>query len=403
MSVLVRPMADADRETAFRIYADSYGAGPDSVASLTAGASLDNRWVAEDGGSVVGTLRELPLEQGFGGRFVATSGVAAVAVALHARSRGVGRGLMTGFVRALHGQQVPLSTLYASTVAAYRPIGYELAGARMRYQLPLEHLPRTQPLDVEPWDDGDLDEVNACLDRIAAASNGMVRRPRWWWEQRVFNPLGDSAFLYRYRVREAGRTTGFLVYATERESRADLPVTWVPEDEAVAVATRDLFWETAGAGRSLLAFAAAQRAFGTSFYWTGPPNDHTVGLLPEHLPRVQSAYPWLLRLTHVEAALRARGYPPGLRAEIDLTVRDPVVPGNDGAYRVTVADGKADVERIPDAKAVVGVDGLASLYSGWLSPADAVRTGALTDAAPDTVDALAAAFAGPLPWMNESF
>jgi len=220
-------MKEADREAGFRVYADSYGAGPTTVASL-AEVSLDNRWVAEDAGRVVGILRELPVQQGFGGRFVASHGVGAVAVALEARSRGVGRELMSSFLRSMHERAVPLSVLYASTLAAYRPVGYELAGVRVRYEVPLEHLPRSQPLAVEPWDEDDLSEVDDCLNRIALANNGMMSRPDWWWQQNVFNPLDEDAYLYRYRVQEGNRTTGYLVYTSPTNRGAICLFTGLP-------------------------------------------------------------------------------------------------------------------------------------------------------------------------------
>ena len=366
--------------------------------------SLDNRWVAEDAGRVAGILRELPVQQGFGGRFVASHGVGAVAVALEARSRGVGRELMSSFLRSMHERAVPLSVLYASTLAAYRPVGYELAGVRVRYEVPLEHLPRSQPLAVEPWDEDDLSEVDDCLNRIALANNGMMSRPDWWWQQNVFNPLDEDAYLYRYRVQEGNRTTGYLVYTSPHESRRDLPVHWTAADEKrTSVAARDLFWETPKAARSLLAFAAGQRALGTNLYWSGPPNDHTFGFIAEHLPRVQSSYQWMLRIVDIARAFEGRGFPPGIDTKVDFCVVDPIIEANNRGYRITVADGHARVDTIPSAAMTITVGGLAALYSGWLSPTDAVRGGFITGAIGADLATLTPLFAGPMPWMNEFF
>jgi predicted acetyltransferase len=396
-------MVEADREAGFRVYADSYGAGPGTVASL-AEVSLDNRWVADEAGDVVGILRELPFRQAFGGRFVVSHGIGAVGIALHARSRGISRALMSGILTSLYERGVPLSMLYASTMAAYRPVGYELAGSRVVYQLPLEHLPRSQPLAVEPWGDADLTEVAECLNRICLASNGMMGRPDYWWQQRVFNPLDDDSYLYRYRVREGGRTTGFIVYTLRFENRPDFPIQWVPgEKECVAVVARDLFWETREAAQSLLAFAAGQRAVGTNLYWEGPPNDHLHGFLAEHLPRSAGTYAWMLRLVDVKRALEERGFPPGLDTRLDLTVVDPVIAANDRSFSLSVADGRCTVDAAATARMTIPVGAFASLYSGWLSPVEAVRTGALTGASDVDIQKLTAMFAGPLPWMNEFF
>ena len=395
-------MTEADRPAAFRVYADSYGGGPSAVAG-GASSPVTDRWVADDDGEVVAFLRELPCEQFFGGRAVACSGVAAVGVALHARSRGVSRALMTGFLQSLRQRGVPLSLLYASTLAAYRPVGYGLAGVRVRYQLPLEHLPRACPHPVEAWDDDELPDVAACLERVASSRPGGMRRPDYWWPTRLANPIRDDAFLYRYRVREDGRTTGYVVYTLEPDDRPDLPVMWWHDKDGLAVVTRDLVWETPAAAQSLLGFLATQRTLGTTVSWTGPENDPLMHLVPEHLPRVQGRYEWMLRLVDVERALTGRGYPAHVEATVALRVVDDVLPDNAGCYRLAAAGGSAAVTRVDEAHATVDVDALAAIYSGWLSPADAVRLGALRDADAATVDALTALFTGPSPYLSEYF
>jgi predicted acetyltransferase len=402
MGLNVRPMEERDRSRGFRVYADAYGAGPDTVAGL-ADASVENRWVVADDTDVLAIMRVLPVEQMYGGLPVTSTGVGAVAVALEARSRGMSRMLMSGFLRAEHNSGLPLSILYMSTIAAYRPHGYELAGSRVRYQFPLEHLPRQQPLRVTPWQDDDLDDVDACLRRISAMHNGLMIRPRWWWAQRVFGQLEDSQYLYRYRVVEDGRTTGFLVYTTKSEHRADFPVHWVEEPDCVAIVTRDLFWETAAAGRSLLGFLAAQRTVGTNVYWSGPPNDPTMAFIPEHLPRTQAAYQWMNRLVHVGNALEGRGYAPDLRIDVSFEVVDDVVPGNAGGYRFAVEGGHGRVERLDAAPLRITVGALAAIYTGWWTPATAAAAGHITGASDRDLAALEATFAGPQPWLNEFF
>jgi predicted acetyltransferase len=395
-------MEERDRAQGFRVMADAYGAGPDTVASL-AEAPLEDRWVVADDSNVLGIMRVLPVEQMYGGLPVASTGIAAVAVALEGRSRGISRMLMAGFLRNRHNHGLPLSTLYMSTIAAYRPHGYEVAGSRTRYQLPLEHLPRQQPLRVTAWDDNDLDDVSECLRRIATTNSGMMVRPQWWWKQRVFGQVEDSQFLYRYRVVEEGRTTGFVVYTVKAEDRADFPAHWYPEPECLAIVTRDLFWETEAAGRSLLGFFAGQRTVGTNLYWSGPPNDPIVAFIPEHLPQTQSAYQWMNRLVHVGNALDGRGYSPELRLDLSFEVVDDVVPGNAGGYRLVIDGGEGRVERMDNASMRVTVGGLAAIYTGWWTPAAAAAAGHITGASERDLARLGVAFAGPQPWLNEFF
>lgn len=382
--------------------ADAYGAGPDTLASLVEGP-LENRWVVADESTVLGIMRVLPVDQMYGGRPVASTGVSAVAVALEGRSRGISRMLMAAFLRDGHNHGLPLSILYMSTIAAYRPHGYEVAGSRTRYQLPLEHLPRDQPLRVIAWEDSDLDAVNECLRRVATMNSGMMVRPQWWWTQRVFGQVKDSQYLYRYRVVEDTRTTGFVVYTLKAEYRADFPSHWYPEPESLAIVTRDLFWETEAAGRSLLGFLAGQRTIGTNLYWSGPPNDPMAAFIPEHLPQAQSSYQWMNRLVHVSNALDGRGYSPELRLDLSFEVVDDVVPGNAGGYHLVIDGGEGRVERMDNASMRVTVGGLAAIYTGWWSPAAAAAAGHISGATERDLAALGLAFAGPTPWLNEFF
>lgn len=407
--VTVRAMTEADRESGFRAFVDAYGGGRKLYESAME-VPLANRWVADEDGRIVGIMRGLPFEQAFGGRFVPSIGVAAVAVAVDARSRGIGRELMTGFLRSQHEARTGLSALYFTTSAPYRGVGYEIAGHRIRYALPLDYLPRKQELPVEPWGEDDLPAVNESLRRFALTQNGLIGRPDWWWQTRVFKPLDDDQYLYRFLVRQHGEVRGALIYTLNKGTREDLPVAWVREAEALEIVARDLFWETPEAGRSLLAFIAGQRAMGTDLAWTGPAHDPLALLIPEHAPRFTSGYRWMGRVVHVAAALESRGYPASLDATVELAVEDASIPENAGVYRVRFAGGRATVDG-PNATGSNGgrsvttitIGGLASLFTSYAPTATLVATGLLRDADTATTAILDQAFAGPSPWMLDFF
>jgi predicted acetyltransferase len=207
-------------------------------------------------------------------------------------------------------------------------------------------------------------------------------------------------------VVEAGRTTGYVVYTLKPDERPDFPIQWAPEPQGFALVARELVWETMAAARSLLGFLAAQRPLGTDLYWNGPAgpaNDPLLAFFPEHHPTLQGGFTWMMRLVHVPVALRLRGYPTGLDAELRLQVVDPVVQGNDGAFSLLVRDGRAEVGPASRADLQVTVNGLAALYSGWMSPYDAVRSGLVTGATGEELATLARLFQGTSPYLNEMF
>ncbi|HEX9889939.1 MAG TPA: GNAT family N-acetyltransferase, partial [Nitriliruptorales bacterium] len=273
-----RPMADDDVEQILAMREAAFG-----LPRLPEDAerSLDGEYhVIADGAEVLGVLRVYRWSQWFGGNRVPTAGVASVTVAPKARGRGTGRDLMARTLTLLRDEGVPLSTLYPSTAAPYRRAGYELAGARVRYSLRVGDLPTHLSGDVDAWGDDDLDDVRACYDRFAAATNGMLDRSEGAWRNAVLAPSGDRS-AFRYLVREDGEVTGYLVYSQETDS-GRMPFRYVRGDTPYnyQLACRDLVTTTPEAGRRLLAFLAGHRAMATNVLWTGPPNDPLDVLFP---------------------------------------------------------------------------------------------------------------------------
>lgn len=399
----VRPMTEDDREVAFPIYMEAFGGGPEDLASIV-DLPVADRWVLTDEGTIVGALRLLRFGHYLGGRSVPAAGIAAVAISPRARGKGAGVTLMREVLRESAADGLPLSTLFMSTMAPYRSVGYEISGVRNRYRAPLSTVTRGSTADVETWDDDNLGEIVDCHRRFAQTQNGIMDRTDEWWHKRVFRPLGANEFLYRYLVRDQqGVVRGYAVY-THHQETGHFPDNWVPGDSAViGLATRDLVWETREAASALLNLAAGHWSSGTNLYWSGPAADPLLTLFKDRLPVVDSAYTWMARLSDVAGCLTARGYHAEADVAVEFRVVDATLPDNEGCYRLEVSGGKAAVERIDDAKTTVTVGGLAAMYTSSLHPYDAKRAGFLEPGSDKDVESLAAAFAGPSPWLIEFF
>jgi predicted acetyltransferase len=396
-------MAEHDREVAFKLHLEAFGGGPEDFEKLK-DLPVDDRWVVADGGTVVGALRLIRFGHYFGGQRVPAAGIAAVGISPTTRGKGAGGTLMREVLRASAADGMPLSTLFMSTMAPYRSVGYEIAGVRNRYQAALTTLPRKPNLTVEPWGDDEFIEVEACHRRVATTQNGMIDRPDDWWTRRIFGGIGDNQYLYRYLVRDAdGVVRGYVVYTHEPE-QGHFPQNWRPGDEPViALAMRDFMWESPDAAAALLNHAAGHWSVGTNVYWSGPAADPLLMFFPDRLPVIESSYAWMARLSDVEGALGARGYATTVDVSVEFAVTDETLPDNSGAYRLEVSNGKPTVERIDKAKTTVSVRGLAAMYTSSLHPYDAVRAGFLQTDSTSDIDALAAAFSGPAPWLIEFF
>jgi predicted acetyltransferase len=335
---------------------------------------------------------------------VPAAGIAAVAISPRTRGRGAGVTLMREVLRASAADGLPLSTLFMSTMAPYRGVGYEIAGVRNRYRAPLSTIARAPHAEVETWDDDALSEIVDCHRRFAQSQNGIMDRTDDWWEKRVFAPLESNHFLYRYLVRDGeGVVRGYAVY-THHHEPGHFPDNWVPGDsDVIGLATRDFVWETKEAASALLNLAAGHWSAGTNLYWTGPAADPLLTLFRDRLPVVDSSYTWMARLSDVAGCLSARGYHADVDVAVALRVIDETLPDNDASYRLEVSGGKATVEQTSEAPTSVTVGGLAAMFTSSLHPYDAVRAGFLHPGSDADVEALAAAFAGPAPWLIEFF
>jgi predicted acetyltransferase len=382
-------MAEDDRERVVAITSQAFNI-PKAVREYAQTIPAADIRVAEDGGRVMASLRLRRVAQFYGGRSVPALGIGAVAVDPEARGRRVAETLMVEVLRELRSE-MPISILYPATVPLYRRCGYEYAAPWTDYKAPLDRLPRASTLECSRWDDDALDEIAACYREAACAANGPLDRPRGWWSDSVFRVFEDE--IHRFCVREDGRVTGYVVYTQQKRKLKD----W-----GYDLICRDLVWTTPGAARGLLAFLGRHRSLGEHAVWHGAPVDSLAWLLEEQDAGIDRSFLSMTRLVDVPAAFEARGYPPHVRAAVELDVRDEPIGENSGSWRIEVADGSAKVVPAGPAGNAVGVGALAAMWTGVLSASDAVRGGWLSADA-DAVASLAAMFAGPPAWMSDWF
>jgi predicted acetyltransferase len=315
-------------------------------------------------------------------------GIAGVAVAPEERGRGVARSLMRATLAEARTNGVALSALYPTTLTLYRLSGYELAGARFRFTTRLKDLPLGgRDHGVEPIDDADRTDVENAYRAWARVRSGALDRGEYIW-RRVRTPRDGEA--RGFLVRGEKGVEGYL-YAKQRVRPAggyDLVLT-------------DFVALSAHAARSLLGLLADHRSTGELCVWHGGFPDPVLFEQPEIATTVELTEQFMLRVVHVEAALRARGYPK-VDADIELDVADAELPDNNGRYRLVVREGDAEVTRGGGGKVRLDVRALATLYSGYLRATDLARAGRITGDA-RSIEALEALFAGPPPALGDFF
>lgn len=340
---------------------------------------------ARRSGRTVGGLALFETAQWFGGRAVPCAGLAAVAVAPEARRSGVARALLGRAFAELRARGVALCALYPATDGLYRALGCEQAGAWVRYAQPLRLIGgEERELPVSPLDPVDPAALHALHRTRAADEQGLLERDRALWTRLV---QGEPGSVRAYLMGPPDAPEGYVVL--RRAGKETLHVT-------------DVVARTGRAARRLWTFLGDHASTAREVEWSGPPFDPWLLALPDQDARVLAAKAWMLRILDVEAALRARGWPPGAADALELEVEDALLPENAGRWRLVVADGEARVERGGQGALRLQVGALAPLYSGHVSPARLAACRPL-EGSPAALAAATRLFAGPRPWMPDRF
>jgi predicted acetyltransferase len=344
-------------------------------------------------GELVAGFGYVPMGQWFGGANVPCYGITVVGVAPEQRGTGVGLSMLRMMLEELQREGIPLSSLYPATVSFYKRVGFERAGYRLIYELPLNEIEvRESDASMVPVTESDYPTLRELYERRARLSPGNLERPEWMWQRKL---QSDEQRYFRYLVTRDGAPEGYLIY---RQGDTNTPISVV--DSCVL---------TPEAGRRLLKFFAGHRSMIESVTWAGGPLDPFAYLLREPMVAVARSrvkttlsLDWMLRLVDVSKALALRGYPTGLNAELHLDVRDDILPSNEGRLVLEIAGGRGEVRPGGQGRIRLDVRDLAALYSSFMSPAELRTLGTLDG--PDADLALGGAvFAGPRPWMADMF
>jgi predicted acetyltransferase len=386
------PRSAADRDATFEIMRRAFNAPRERRERWLDMSPDELLWgLYDDDGTVVASAKVHDWTQWWGGRSVRLAAVSGVGVDPTFRGRGHASRLFGELLPALRDEGCALSGLMPASTSLYRKLGYEVAAPWSQHAMPtraLHGLPRAPGVRVRAATPEDVPAIAAHEERAGAASQGWLNPGSTWWSSFAKHEY-DSGFGY-VAVDDAGSIIGDMWFRQKDHPQ------WGYTVEVVGFSADDVdvlcaLWHT----------VASSSTMSPQVIVTAPMDDALHLLLPEQDFNTVKELRYMLRILDVPAAVSARGYPAGLTASVDLEVRDPIVPVNDGRWRVSVEGGKGVAERGGDGTFVLGVGALASLYSGWSTPALLRSTGLLSDAGDDAV--LAAMFAGSRPVANQFF
>jgi len=384
--LVTRPLGEADLDAAWELSRLAFGSPQRQRDPGTGPRPGDgvNRWGAfDDDGRLVAKASDLEHEQWWGGRLVPASGVAGVAVQAEARGRGAGRSVMTALLLGARERGAAVAALYCTSTAVYRSLGFEACGVLRRVHLPAAVVPTRFPdtVRLRAGTGRDWPDVRAVYDEVARAGNGFLSRRGAPFPE----PEGDEL---------PGGLDG-VTLAEDPDGRVVGYATWIRgegyDDDAVVVVP-DCLALTPDAADALLASLSGWRSVAPTMRFRLPPwVDAVAARLPLEKAREHRVDVWMHRPLDVVAAVAARGWPAPLSGTVELRLDDPLLPDNDGPWRLTLDGGAGALERAPaDPSTVLSVRGWSLLWTGAARCAQLRQAGLLSGPAGDdaSLDAL---------------
>lgn len=389
------PTGDADVLGYARVLAHAFGrTETESAHWMTLTPHADKRLVKR-ADRVVAGLTYIHMGQYFGGRSVPMIGISAVGVAPEARGGGVALDMMRECVREMHAMGGVISGLYPATQRLYRLAGWEQSGHRFQTKIAPGSIGiRAQEMEVRPLEPGDREAVRSLYCSVAQHADGNLDRGALSWDRierpppgrqdpaRAFVVLGDSGIEgYVYLSQAAG--------APHLRGKHEVHV-------------HDMCAGTERAARRLWAFLASYATMVTDVVWYVGPCHPMLMMLGEQPYTMVHHMHWMTRIVDVARALEARGYAPGLRAKVGIEVGDDLLETNNGVFTLEVEDGRGHVTRGGTAGVRTSVQGLAAMYTGYMSP-HVLRTCGGVEGDGGSLTTLGSVCAGGVPWMVDMF
>jgi len=355
--------------------------------------SLRNRATARvairDGRVVAGGLG-LAANQFFGGKAVPSACLGAGCVAPEERGHQLADLLMIERIQALRERGAVLATLWTSSNAYVRRLGWQAPVPVFGWSVATQDL-RTFTTDGYRVELGLTPDAQALQRSLAAEWNGPVLRPGWWWS---WQEKKSSLIIYQFS-RPGQPAEGVLSIATAPRS-----------PRGMELIVHDLWAPNSTAAAAIYAFLGQHhsRAETVQFRRSAlPPCLTLLHGLRRYQLTAEAWHPWMLRVLDTRQALLLRGWP------ADLSFATAVEVGQNAhdkpqRYLLRVADGAAEVEAADVEPVVRFSQGqFAVWYAGGYTSATTARLGGVHSESADALATLVRATHHLDPWLPDLF
>jgi predicted acetyltransferase len=391
---------------------------PEERQLVVSHLEFDRSLAAFDGDTPVGTAGAYSFQLSVpGSAALPAAGVTWVSVLPSHRRRGVLSSMMRRQLADVRDRGEPLAVLWASESVIYSRFGYGRAMWHADFTLrrgegtlafagQVDGGPRLRlvdPMSVLP-------ELAKVYDAVLPSRPGFIARDESWWQRTVYDPpdrrQGTSP-LHCVLAEDDRGPRGYALYSAVSRWDSD---TSLPDS---TLNVREMVGADAAASAAL-ATDLLSRDLTTEFRLRGRPVDdpllYQLADPRRARPRLKDAL-WV-RIIDVPGALARRRY--SAPADLVLEVRDALLPGNAGRWRLTTTDFAGDgggfsatcaaASAADEADVVLDVTELGAAYLGGTTVSALAGAGLVTEGRPGAVRQLSTALSwDPAPWCPVNF
>jgi predicted acetyltransferase len=362
MTLSVRRLEPEDAEAARSLGIEAFGepstppTGPaaiDRPGMIWYGAFEDEVLVAQ--------LIDRQYDSYFGGVPVPTCGVAGVTVAAEHRGRGILTPLFASLLHDAKQRGALISTLFPSAARIYRRFGYEIITEYLTVEVSsrvLADVSRPTTIRTRRATATDFDAIRSVYDTWATQQNGPLSR------RGVSFTATAADFIDSF--------TGVTVAVDANDTICGF-VSWRRGEgvgQGASIKISDLLARNGDGYRALLSMIGSFASVTPSVKIETSGDDLARLFLSSTEWKIIESFPYMLAILDVAESLARRRYPPSITTTLRFMVEGHFLTENNGAFELSVTEGRAVCSDADQADRTFTPQGLALLYAGAESSAN---------------------------------
>ena len=360
--MIVRPIVPGEYQRARDIWDIAYASARSPLDTQTSDEPSPEEYnniraAFNDDDTMIALLALYPFTVWYDGQVVDMTGIGGVATLPEYRRQGSVREMFGSCLQEMYESGVVMSTLYPFSHAYYRQFGYEVCCLRNRLSVRLDAFVDFRSEDTaRQWMPGNDDKpLREVYDAFVRDTNLAVRRDDQHWKGLL---EGDPYVRRRYT---------YLWYDTQGEPASYAILRVEDGSDGRHLHLDDFAFREPAAIWGLLTLLRSMGAVYKRLIWLMPPWIDSNTLFPEPFDTEQRIeVSGMARIVNVGEALRLLRHPerPG---RYTLRVRDPLLPQNDGVWKVEFGGGevRADKQSLGEADWTLDIRAFTQLVIGY--------------------------------------